>query len=279
MKTTITRLRRLLGPPSHVLAVAVLATILATLAAPPLVALLTDDRLQAWIAALIASVTLIVGLALGAAIDTADDRAAVSAKISELESRTGELGAYETYAEHLRDALRDLRQVLAKELPSFSTRDFIETGVFAPAHALLQHDHLNLARGDVRFSILRPRGEDFVMTDGDELAPALGHHAESRQRFHLPIRGSFAGIALDHGRVQWSNDLDGDTRFQRHPKASPERNYQSIVSVPLWRSGQIAGVLNVIATRKNAFSPIDRTYITLLASVIDVAESVRQPPN
>jgi len=213
----ITRLRRLLGPPSRTLAVAVLATVLATLAAPPLVALLTDDRLQAWIAALIASVTLLTGLILGSAIDTADDREALGAKIGELESRTGELGAYETYAEHLRDALRDLRQVLASELPNFSTRDFIETGVFAPAHALLQHDHLNLTRGDVRFSILRPRGDDFLMTDGDELAPALGHQVESRQRFRLPIRGSFAGIALDHARVQWSNDLDRDTRFQPHP--------------------------------------------------------------
>jgi putative methionine-R-sulfoxide reductase with GAF domain len=116
------------------------------------------------------------------------------------------------------------------------------------------------------------------MTEGNELAPALGHQAESRQRFRLPIRGSFAGIALDHARVQWSNDLGRDTRFHLHPKASPERGYRSIVSVPLWRSGEIAGVLNVIASRSDAFSPIDRTYITLLASVIDVAESVRQPP-
>jgi GAF domain-containing protein len=275
---TITRLRHLLGPPSRALAVAIFVTVLATLATPPLVALLTDDRLQAWIATLIASAALLVGLILGTAIDTADEQEALGAKISELESRTGELGAYETYAEHLRDALRDLRQVLARELPNFSTRDFVETGVFAPAHALLQHDHRNRTRGDVRFSILRQEGNDFVMTDGDELAPALGHQAESRQRFRLPIRGSFAGIALDHARVQWSNDLDRDTRFHPHPKASPERGYRSIVSVPLWRSGEIAGVLNVIATRIDAFSPIDRTYITLLASVIDVAESVRQPP-
>jgi hypothetical protein len=41
-------------------------------------------------------------------------------------------GAYETYAEHLRDALRDLRRVVANELPSFSTRDFIEAGIFEP---------------------------------------------------------------------------------------------------------------------------------------------------
>jgi hypothetical protein len=148
---TIIRLRRLLGPPTRTLAVAILVTVLATLATPPLVALLTDDRLQAWIAALIASATLLVGLILGTAIDTADDHDALDAKISELESRTGELGAYETFAEHLRDALRDLRQVLAKELPNFSTRDFVETGVFAPAHALLQHDHRNRTRGDVRF--------------------------------------------------------------------------------------------------------------------------------
>jgi hypothetical protein len=31
--------------------------------------------------------------------------------------------------------------------------------------------------------------------------------------------------------------------------------------------------LNVIAARQDAFSAVDRTYITLLASVIDVARS------
>lgn len=277
MSKISTRLLRLLGPSSRTLSATVVGTVVATIAAPPLVALLTDDRVDAWIAAIIASVTFLAGLILGAAVDVSEDDT-LSAKISELESRTGELGTYETYAEHLRDALRDLRQVLAKELPSFSTRDFIETGVFAPAHALLQVDHRDLARGDVRFSILRPLGDNFVMTEGDQLAPALGHQAESRQHFQLPIKGSFAGIALDHARVQWSNELETDTRFRLHPKASPERGYRSIVSVPLWRSGEISGVLNVIATRKDAFSPIDRTYITLLASVIDVAESVRQPP-
>jgi GAF domain-containing protein len=115
------------------------------------------------------------------------------------------------------------------------------------------------------------------MASGDDLFPARGHHPESRQRFRLPIKGSFAGGALDHARVQWSNDLETDTRFSLHPKASPNRPYRSIVSVPLWRAGGIAGVLNVIASRKNAFSAVDRTYITLLASVIDVAESLRQP--
>jgi transcriptional regulator with GAF, ATPase, and Fis domain len=75
-------------------------------------------------------------------------------------------------------------------------------------------------------------------------------------------------------RVQSSNDLGADQRFTPHPKAGSGREYQSMVSVPLWRGGEVDGVLNVLAVRKGAFSPVDRTYITLLASVIDVARSL-----
>src|ERR1700704_1182837 len=247
MRRLTVRLRAILGSLPRELTIALLVTIVVTIAAPPIVALLTKDKLHAWIAALVASVTFLAGLLLGVTFAATDDGENLDSKIRELESRTGELGAYETYAEHLRDALRDLRRVVAHELPSFSTRDFVETGIFEPAHILLQRDHRDEARGDVRFSILRPQGDDFVMADGDDLFPARGHHPESRQKFRLPIRGSFAGIALDHARVQWSNDLETDTRFSPHPKASPERTYRSIVSVPLWRAGEIAGVLNVIA--------------------------------
>jgi hypothetical protein len=247
-------------------------------ASPLVLALLTKGHMRDWVAALIAVGTLVAGVLIGSAIGRTRDDASLESKLRELESRTGELGAYETYAEHLRDALRDLRRVAADELPSFSTRDFIEVGIFETAQALLQHDHHGGPRGEVRFSILRPEGDDFAMADGADLFPARGHHVESRQMFRLPIASSFAGVALTHGRVQWSNDLEEDTRFTPHPKASPERSYRSIVSVPLWRSGKVAAVLNVIATQKNAFSSIDRTYVTLLASVIDVAETLKQPP-
>jgi GAF domain len=277
MGKAIDRFRATLGSLSRNLAITLGVTVVATIAATPIAALLTEGQLDVWIAALIAAAAFFVGLLLGVAMRSADNTEGLNSKIRELESRTGELDAYETYAEHLRDALRDLRRVVANELPSFSTRDFIEAGIFEPAHALLQRDHRGEARGDVRFSILRPEGDDFVMADGDDIFPARGHQPESRQKFRLPIKGSFAGGALDHARVQWSNDLETDTRFSLHPKASPDRAYDSIVSVPLWRAGEIMGVLNVIASRKNAFSAVDRTYITLLASVIDVTESLRQP--
>src|SRR5438067_122572 len=47
------------------------------------------------------------------------------------------VGPYDTYVEHVRDALGDLRRVIRGELPSFSLREFIEAGVFQPAHRLL----------------------------------------------------------------------------------------------------------------------------------------------
>ena len=102
------RFRATLGSLPRELAITLLVTVIVTVAASPLVALLTEDRLYAWIAALIASATFLGGLLLGAAVGAADDGENLDSKIRELESRTGELGAHETYAEHLRDALRDL---------------------------------------------------------------------------------------------------------------------------------------------------------------------------
>ncbi len=259
---------------SRELTIAIVVTIVATGAVPPLLALLTKHRVHVWVLALGALGALLVGLVLGTVLASDEDGDGLKSKISALESRTGELGEYETYAEHVRDALGELRKMVSREMPSVSIRDFIEIGIFEPAHRLLQREHRAAARGDVRFSILVADGDDFVMADDSGLLPALGHRSESRQEFRLPIKDSFAGVAYNSRRVQSSNDLGSDERFKPHPKATSGRAYQSMVSVPLFRAGVVDGVLNVLAVHKNAFSPVDRTYITLLASVIDVSRSL-----
>lgn len=264
----------IIGSLPRELTIALVTAIVATIAVPPLVALLTEHRTRVWVAALAGTIAFLAGLVVGIALGSARDVEGLQTKIDQLESRTGELGEYETYAEHVRDALGELRKVIAKELPSVSTRDFIEVGIFEPAHRLLHRDHRDADRGDVRFSILVCDGDNFVMADASGLLPAHGHRSESRQKFRLPIKDSFAGVAFNSGRVQSSNDLGADQRFKPHPKASSGRSYQSMVSVPLWRAGEVDGVMNVLAVRKDAFSPVDRTYITLLASVIDVARSL-----
>jgi hypothetical protein len=247
----------------------------AAIVAPLLVNLLADTKAPLWATVAAGLVGLLVGLVLGRLRAGATADAGLRAKVGELEARAGELGAYDTYAVHLRDVLDSLRQVSANELSSFSTRDFIEVGIFGPANELLARDH-HTARGVVRFAILRPQGAYFVMADTSDLLPALGYGLATRQNFRLEIRGSFAGIAMDHGEVMWSNDLAMERLFKPHPMANPERAYCSIVCVPLWRAGRVDAVLNVVAERKDAFTAVDRTYIALLGSVIDVAESL--PP-
>jgi hypothetical protein len=274
------RLRRELGSWPREIVITLVVTIVVTVIGPVVIGITLDDRVPVWAAVLTGGIGICLGIVRGASGERQVDPGApdsAQGKIKVLEQQVATLGAYDTYAVHVRDALSDVRRVLANELPNFSLRDFIETGIFEPAHVLLQRDHTGAPRGDVRFSILHPSQdseEDFVMAEGDELFPAHGHRAESREKFRLPIKGSFAGVALHSGKVQTSNHLSADDRYNRHPRAQSGREYESMVSVPLCRAGEIDGVLNVIATRQDAFSAVDRTYITLLASVIDVARSV-----
>jgi hypothetical protein len=271
------RLRRELGSWPREIVITLIVTLIVTVVAPTTLAIVLDDRVPVWVAVLAGGLGICVGIVRGASGERQTGEEDVAAKLAALERKVETLGTYDTYAVHVRDALGDLRKVLADELSNFSLRDFVETGIFEPAHLLLQGDHGGVSRGDVRFSILHPSddgSEEFVMAAADDLFPAHGHRAESREKFRLAIKGSFAGVAYQSGKVQASNNLGADDRYSRHPRADASRKYESMVSVPLWRAGEIDGVLNVIATRQDAFTAVDRTYITLLASVIDVARTV-----
>jgi hypothetical protein len=271
------RLRRELGTWPREIVITLIVTLIVTVIAPTALAIVLDDKIPVWVAVLAGGLGICAGIIRGASSERQPDGEDAEAKLAAFEVQVATLGAYDTYAVHVRDALGDLRKVLADELSNFSLRDFVETGIFEPAHLLLQGDHDGVSRGDVRFSILHPSGdgsEEFVMAAAGDLFPAHGHRAESREKFRLAIKGSFAGVAYQSGKVQASNRLSADERYSRHPRADASRTYESMVSVPLWRAGRIDGVLNVIATRQDAFTAVDRTYITLLASVIDVARTV-----
>ena len=225
-----------------------------------------DSSVPVWLAAVVAGLALALGLLLGAHKGAKVD--VLTERISDLEVAAEELATYQTYAEHLRDALADLRKALAGELPDFSLRDFVEDGLFDPAQRLLVRSH---DRGEIRFSILHKDGDDFVMAGADDPYPALGHSLEKRQQFRIPAVESFSLHAYQHGKVFASGKLSEDDRFTPHPKAT--RPYESIVSIPLWKQGEVDGVLNVVATRPDAFNPVDRSYLALLGSIVDVARA------
>jgi GAF domain-containing protein len=230
--------------------------------------------LPVWLAAAIAGVALGVGLLLGRrTVGVLENQVgALKGQVGRLEARTSELGASEPYSEHIREALRDLRKVVGGELPWFSLRDYVEKGLFEPAQRLLMRDG---TRGDVRFSVLHVDGDEFVMAEANDPYPALGHSLDARQNFRLAIAGSFSELAYRHGRVYASRNLAEDDRFRTHPRARPERRYDSIVSVPLATKDTVDGVFNVIAARQDAFNPVDITYITMLGAVIDLARAAQ----
>jgi len=166
-----------------------------------------------WVAALVGGVALGIGLLLGR-------------NVYRLTPQTHEL-----YTEHLRDALADLRRLSAGELPDFTLRDYVENGLFQPAHRLLTTRGRD--RGDVRFSILHPDENEppreFTMSAEGSPYPAYGHSMEGRQAFRISIDESFSGWAFRTGRTQMSNDLKNDERWTPHPSARKGREYESIV--------------------------------------------------
>jgi GAF domain-containing protein len=216
-----------------------------------------DDHVPFWVVLLAAVLFGAAGLAVGRR------NGGTQELIAQL---LVELDLNQYYADHLYEALETLQKVITERIPGVSFSEFVERGMLEPAR-----QYLTQAQGeDIRLSVLVPdeRHQDFVMEF------AAGHRLESRGAFRLPIAGSFAGHAYSSGEVQWTNDVDTDQRWSKHPRARPDRAYGSLVSVPIKVQDDVIGVLNVISTYKNAFSSADRTYIELLGSILSVAWSL-----
>lgn len=226
----------------------------------------TLEILPTWVWLVVAGAVAVflVGLWLG----RRGRGSAVSSEIEKVKDAERDLRATreetaERYAQHIDDALRLLEQAISRKVPGDVTlTDFVTQGLFEPAQGALAETG---TRGEVRFSVLRAENDVFNMTI------ALGQGLDSRKAYELPVKDSFAGLALNSQEVEWSNDLKNDPRYKPHPKAKPEREYQSMVCVPLKHANQANHVLAVIATEKEAFSAADRIYLKTLTRIADVA--------
>ncbi len=102
-------LRKVVGTLPREIIVALVVTLVATVAAPPLLQLLTKDKVSVWVLVLVAGIVLLVGIAFGTLASGPRDEGDLRSKIGDLESRVDLLDAY---AEHVRDALALLRRGL-----------------------------------------------------------------------------------------------------------------------------------------------------------------------
>lgn len=184
-------------------------------------------------------------------------------------ARTARRTLYPYYAEHVRECLNTLRRAVSGEIPGVTIDDFVERGILAPACKWLTR----APDDQVRMTVVSP---GTAVTGEFELVWESGHSVEARAKFSLPVSGSFAGIAYAREETQWSNDVERDPRWSKHPRARPGREYGSLVSVPLRSGTAVVGVLNVVSGRRRAFTPADLNYIELLGALVSLAWSGRR---
>lgn len=171
-----------------------------------------------------------------------------------------ELGEY--YSFHLNDILGTLQKVVLGTIPNVTADRFIEDGILEPAREFL----MQRQGEDVRLSVLVPDNGNWRMP------LAAGYRLESKQRFSLPIVGSFSRYAYETGEIQWSGELTTDPRFTPHPQAS--RTYHSIISVPIRVGDAVVAVFNVDSTFEHAFPTADFIYVALLGAIISVVSAL-----
>jgi GAF domain len=181
------------------------------------------------------------------------------AVIAELEEEV-ELGAI--FSRHIYDILDTLQKILAGTIPQVNIATFVEQGMLQPARDFL----MQRPEEDVRLSVLVPDNSNWRMV------LAAGYRLESKQRFSLPIVGSFSRHAYETGEIQWSFDLRSDPRFTPHPQAT--REYHSIISIPLRHGDDTVGVFNADSTLRSAFSLADFIYVSLLGAIISVVSKL-----
>jgi GAF domain len=213
----------------------------------------TDVTLPVWALAL--SIAVPVGALLTLLVRRATKRGHAGL-VADLQQEL-DLGAY--YSRHIYDILDTLQKVLQGTIPDVTVGAFIEEGILEPARDFL----VQQPGEDVRLSVLVPDNGHWSM------AFAAGYRLESRQRFSLPIIGSFSRHAYETGEIQWSFDLQNDPRFTPHPQAT--RIYHSIISLPIRSGEQTVAVFNADSTFRWAFSLADFIYLTLLAAIVGVA--------
>lgn len=173
----------------------------------------------------------------------------------------GELLSYQS--DLIGEAVAAQRDVISGNL-QISFEDFIERGVLAPARFGLSIEHGE----EIRLSVLVLDGETFGMLY------EAGHSLGRKDNFTLP-KASLAGHALETGELQWSNNVEKDRRWHRHPMADRKRSYRSLASMPIMVGDEPVAVLNVVSSAKGAFLRSDLLYIELLGGFIGLAWALK----
>lgn len=118
--------------------------------------------------------------------------------------------------------------------------------------------------GRSRISILVPDAEmgNLKILEGD------GYSPEGIREFKLSIPSSFAGQAFTLKKLQYSNDSRIWTSHFEHVPS--QKQYLSLVCVPLVLFDAPLGILNIDCTEQDAFSPDELDYLQFFSNQLSL---------
>jgi hypothetical protein len=184
----------------------------------------------------------------------------VAAAVRALRDATRRERYLEAQKELVYNALESIQQEIAIE-EDWQLGELVERGVLGPVRGLLMRARFE----DVRLAVLIPTPEN---PDEWVMRWAAGHSPEGVRNFRRNIDLMLAGRAYRSAELLVCQDVLADAQFVRNPRA--QRDFRSLVAMPVQTGETIAGVLSVISTEPNAFVDADVSFIQIVAGLIDV---------
>lgn len=179
-------------------------------------------------------------------------------------SLAAELERDREYASHLQNALDALQRVISGDVDA-ALPYYVEQGVLAPARDLLTAKPVE----NVRLSVLWPSPD---ASDRWTMGWASGHTMTGQLKYREKIGETLARHAFERGEPQYWSDVETQADFRPNPRASaPTR---SMVSLPIRHGEEVVAVFNGVSADREAFDPVERTFLAALAGVIAVALGV-----
>lgn len=141
---------------------------------------------------------------------------------------------------------------------------------------LIQSHHLDLQSAmnliaERAQALTRADATAIGVVDGDQLLyrAASGGDAAAVVGSRLPFDSALSTYGLRHGRLLQSLDSANDSHLDAG--VCRERSARSLIAVPLFHEGQLAGVLEIVFSRPNAFQEHDVRTGQLLAGLVTEA--------
>lgn len=160
----------------------------------------------------------------------------------------------------LYEALESIQEAVGQVEP-WDVDDLVERGILGPLRGLL----IRAPAHEIRLAVLVPRDDD----PGDfRMRWAAGHRPQSVSHYRRPIDTTMAGGAYRSGESAHFADVTKESGFIPNPKAT--RGFRSQVVVPLRVGSDTVGVLSVVSTFPDVFTPSDVLFLETVGAVLNV---------